>query len=269
MPGGSVHTRLKLPLPAGSSLPTGATKRVVEILGRRIVNDEYPQGQTIPLEEELASSLGVSRTTVRDAIKVLSGKGLIQTARRYGTRVRPIEEWSLLDVDVTSWHEPDHPRIGQMFAETTELRCIIEPAAAEIAALKATPRQIETLLSAAHAMHPDEGDILTLFSADCQFHSTVLEATGNLMMRQMRPIILSVLRISYEFGVLIVDDRPVSREGHIRVAEAIRDRDPIRARNEMELMLGLNRDTASNYWKRRAAREKSRAEAPLPARAIP
>jgi GntR family transcriptional regulator, galactonate operon transcriptional repressor len=261
MKGESEQANLKLPLPLGSSLPTGATKRVVEILGRRIVNDEYPQGQTIPLEEELASSLGVSRTTVRDAIKVLSGKGLVQTARRYGTRVRPIEEWSLLDVDVTSWHEPDHPRIGRMFAETTELRCIIEPAAAAIAANKATAQQVDVLLQAAHAMHPDEGDIQTLFAADCQFHSTILEATGNLMMRQMRPIILSVLRISYEFGVLVVDDKPVSREGHIRVAEAIRDRDGPRARRVMELMLGLNRDTAEIYWQRRAKRQSESATA--------
>lgn len=265
---GAEHPRLKLPFPSGSSLPTGATKRVVEILGRRIVNDEYPQGQTIPLEDELASSLGVSRTTVRDAIKVLSGKGLIQTARRYGTRVRPIEEWSLLDVDVTSWHEPDHPRIGRMFAETTELRCIIEPAAAAIAAAKATPRQIDVLLEAAHAMHPDEGDIPTLFAADCRFHSTILEATGNLMMRQMQPIILSVLRISYEFGVLVVDDRPVSREGHIRVAEAISDRDSARARDEMELMLGLNRDTAAVYWKRRDGRDQRRDETSRDAPAV-
>ena len=78
---------------------------------------------------ELATRLAEAEET-RDAIKVLSGKGLVQTARRYGTRVRLIEEWSLLDVDVTSWHEPDQPRIGRMFAETTELRCIIEPAAA-------------------------------------------------------------------------------------------------------------------------------------------
>lgn len=247
------HVTLKLPIEIGSSLPTGATKKVVELLGRRIVNDTYPQGHLLPMEEELAAMLGVSRATLRDAVKVLSGKGLVQTARRYGTRVRPIEEWSLLDVDVASWHAPDHPRIGQMFAETTELRCIIEPAAAAIAARKATPAQIDVLLAAANAMHPDEGDIQTLFSADCRFHSTILEATGNLMMRQMRPMILSVLRISYEFGVQVVDDKPVSREGHIRVAEAIRDRDGPRARAEMETMLGLNRDTAAVYWERRAA----------------
>lgn len=246
--------KLKLPIEPGSSLPTGATKKVVEVLGRRIANDLYGQGLVMPTEEELAASLGVSRATVRDAIKVLSGKGLVQTARRYGTRVRPIEEWNLLDIDVASWHEADHPRIGQMFAETTELRCIIEPAAAMLAAGRATAAQTRLLLDAAHAMHPDEGDVQTLFAADCRFHSTILDATGNLMMRQMRPMILTVLQISYEFGVLVVEGERVTREGHIRVAEAIRDRDGARARAEMELMLERNRQTATRYWGTRPPR---------------
>ena len=59
----------------------------------------------MPTEPELAAALGVSRATVRDAVKVLSGKGLVRTARRYGTRVTPVEAWNLLDGDVIAWHE--------------------------------------------------------------------------------------------------------------------------------------------------------------------
>lgn len=239
---------LVVPTEPGSSLPTGATKVAVELLGRRIVNDEYRQGGLMPTEPELELSLGVSRATVRDAIKVLSGKGLVRTARRYGTRVRPIEEWNLLDADVATWHAPNHPRVGRMFAETTELRCIIEPAAAALAAERATPEQIGTILEAAYAMQPGLGEVETMFLADCRFHAMILEATGNLMMRQLKPIILTVLRISYEFGVLIVDGEPVSREGHIHVAEAIRDRDSLAARTQMSRMLENNRRTAEHYW---------------------
>ncbi len=266
---GSDKPKLTLPMELGSSLPTGATKKVVDQLGRSIANDEYPQGQVMPTEEELALSIGVSRATVRDAIKVLSGKGLVQTARRYGTRVRPIEEWSLLDIDVASWHAPDHPRIAQMFAETTEMRCIIEPAAAALAAERATDAQVHSLLEAAHAMHPDEGDVQTLFMADCQFHSTILESTGNLMLRQMRPVILTVLRISYEFGVLVVDGEPVTREGHVRVADAVRARDATSARAEMELMLERNRQTAAHYWRSRQERSSDRQRYPAEAMASP
>ncbi|NVK33063.1 MAG: FadR family transcriptional regulator [Rhodobacteraceae bacterium] len=243
---------LAFPIDLNSSLPTGAAKEAVTVLGRRITNDVYRQGEIMPTEPELAESLDVSRATIRDAIKVLSGKGLVRTARRYGTRVRTLDEWNLLDSDVVSWHEPNHPRIERMFAETTELRCIIEPAAAALAAERATEAQIAQILTSAHAMHPGEDDLQAMFAADCLFHATVLDATGNMMMRQMQNIILTMLRISYEFGVLVVDGEPVSREGHIHVAEAIRDRNADAAEQAMQTMLKFNRRTAVEYWNRNA-----------------
>lgn len=233
------------------------------MLGRRIAGDVYRPGETMPTEPELAQSLGVSRATVRDAIKVLSGKGLVRTARRYGTTVRPVEEWNLLDADVAAWHEPTHPRLRQMFAETTDLRTIIEPAAAAQAAERANEEQVQVIIEAAYAMHPGDDDLATLFNADCRFHATMLDATGSLMMRQLRPIILTMLRISYEYGVLAVDQEPVSREGHIRVAEAIRARDPLTARAAMESMLELNRRTADEY---RRAHNGAGARAPARAK---
>lgn len=244
-------TGLRIPMDLTPSLPTGAARDAVEVLGQRIVNDIYPQGATIPVEAELAQSLGVSRATVRDAVKVLSGKGLLRTARRYGTRVRQLEEWHLLDSDVAAWHGPDHPRIGRMFAETTELRCAIEPAAAALAAERATREQVRTLLAAAEALRPSEMNVAALFEADRRFHCTILDATGNLMMRQLCGIITTILRISYEFGVQKVDGRPVSREGHILVAEAVARGDAAGARREMERMLDLNRATAEAYWQHR------------------
>lgn len=259
----SPRLALTFPFDLGSSLPTGAAKEAVAVLGKRIADDVYRPGEIMPTEPELARSLGVSRATVRDAIKVLSGKGLVRTARRYGTSVRPVEEWNLLDADVAAWHEPTHPRLQQMFAETTELRTIIEPAAAAQAAERATEEQVAVILEAAYAMRPGEDDLASLFAADCRFHATMLDATGNLMMRQLRPIILTMLRISYEYGVLAVDQEPVSREGHIRVAEAIRGRDPVAARAAMEAMLDLNRRTANEYWRSQHA---AAAGAPAPAR---
>lgn len=239
---------LTFPHEVGSPLPNGAAREAVAVLGRRITNGIYPLGQIMPTEPELAVSLDVSRTTVRDAIKVLSGKGLVRTARRYGTRVCPLEEWSLLDPDVVSWHDPAHPRIRQMFAETTELRCIIEPAAAALAAERASDDQIARIMESANAMYPGDADVQAMFNADCIFHATVLEATGNMMIQQMQKIILTMLRISYEYGVLVVDDEPVSREGHIHVAEAIRSQDAATAEEAMRNMLQLNRRTANDFW---------------------
>jgi DNA-binding FadR family transcriptional regulator len=193
----------------------------------------------MPTELELAVSIGVSRATVRDAVKVLSGKGLVRTARRYGTRVTPVEEWSLLDPDVIAWHKSDHPRMRRIFAETTELRTIVEPAAAALAAVRANDAQRRIILDAARTIRPESEEVNELFRADCLFHVTILEATRNQVMQQLRPLILTMLRVSYEFGVR-PENAPVTREGHLLVAEAITAGDAEAARSEMAIMLQRN-----------------------------
>lgn len=232
---------LSVPMEFMASLPTGHARRTVDAIGRWIANDTFSPDTPMPTEPELAASLGVSRTTVRDAIKVLSGKGLVRTARRYGTRVLPVEDWNLLDGDVVAWHRHDHPRMRRIFAETTELRIIMEPAAAGLAAERATEHQVRTILDAAYAMHPEEGDVKTLFDSDCRFHVTILEATRNQVMRQLRQIIITMLRVSYDFGVGKPENDPVTRQGHISVAEAIARHDSEAACGHMASMLERNR----------------------------
>lgn len=228
-----------------SPLPTGAAKRAVDEIGRWIANDRFKPDRPIPKEDELAAALGVSRATVRDAIKVLSGKGLVRTLRRYGTRVLPVDDWNLLDGDVIAWHDRDHPRMRRIFAETTEIRRIIEPAAAALAAERATEAQIETIADAAQAIHPEDGDISKLFAADQRFHITILESTQNQVMRQFRQMITAMLLVSYEVGVSQPKATPVWRHGHVAVAEAIARRDPDSARASMSKMLERNRHLAS------------------------
>jgi DNA-binding FadR family transcriptional regulator len=241
--GGNSTTGLAFGSAAGTSvLPTGLARTALDTLGQWIVNGRLPSSEVMPTEPELAASLGVGRTTVRDAVKVLSGKGLVRTARRYGTRITPESSWNLLDADVIAWHDPDHPRMRRIFAETTELRSIVEPGAAALAASRATPEQSEMILAAAQAMRP-EGDVRALFLADCRFHLTILEATQNQVMRQLQPIILTMLRVSYEFGVR-PENAPVTREGHLRVAEAITRRDAAGARAAMARMQGRNETLA-------------------------
>lgn len=174
----------------------------------------------------------------------------MRTARRYGTRVRPVEEWNILDGDVVGWHAPDHPRIKRMFVETTEVRVSIEPAAA-LAAERASPEQIAVILEAAYAIEPGAAEVQALFSADCTFHVTLLDATHNNVMRQLRQLIVTMLRISYEYGVLVIDEEAVSRAGHIAVAEAIEARDPDAARTAMATMLAQNSRLAGHFWSQR------------------
>lgn len=240
---------LTSPFEVASSLPKGFARETVETLGRWIVNDRFPPNVVIPTEPQLVEALGVSRATVRDAIKVLSGKGLVRTARRYGTRVTPVEEWNLLDGDVVAWHRSDHPRMRRIFAETTEVRTILEPAAAALAAHRATEAQRTMILNSARTMHPEAGDVAALFHADCAFHVTILEATRNQVMQQMRQLILTMLRVSYEYGVMRPVYDPVTRAGHVEVAEAIADHDGPAARDAMATMLSRNEKIAQSYWR--------------------
>lgn len=239
---------LSSPFEVASPLPKGFARETVDTLGRWIANDRFPPGSVIPTEPQLVEALGVSRTTVRDAIKVLSGKGLLRTARRYGTRVTQVDEWNLLDADVVAWHSADHPRMRRIFAETTEVRTILEPAAAELAAHRATDAQRQIILDAARTMHPETGDVEGLFHADCAFHVTILEATRNQVMKQFRQLILTTLRVSYEYGVLRPEHDPVTRAGHLKVAEAIASHDGPAAREAMASMLGRNARIAESYW---------------------
>ncbi len=253
----------QFPLPESqlSSLPTGAVKVVVDALGREIAGGRPAPGQTMPMEPELAEKFGVSRTVVREAVKVLSGKGMVRTARRYGTRVCPFEEWSLMDPDVISWHAPDSPMARRVYAESTTLRCILEPEAAALAAEHATDEQRARILEAAQSIHPwPEGDE-AMIGADYAFHATILEATGNIMLSQFRRILLALLNFSYPIGAIAAPDHGSSLQSHVAVAEAIMARDAPLAREQMRRMLDRNRVVAARmHMAERDLQAKGEAE---------
>ena len=239
-----------------AELPTGAAKTAVNQLGGMIARGDFAAGATIPMEAELTEMLGVSRTVVREAIKVLSGKGMVRTARRYGTRVLPFESWNLIDPDVINWHEPNSPAATKIYRDSTQLRYIVEPEAAALAAIHATQEQRETILRAAEHISPDPHGIDGMIAADYTFHATILESTGNIMLRQMRGLILALLQFSYPTGAQAVPDEKVSRRKHIAVAKAIEVGDAEKARAQMSTMLKQNKAIAERLGARQSPRSK-------------
>jgi len=233
----------ELPDKVLTSLPTGAVKDTVEHLGKNVVRGVYETDAVLPREEELVEELGVSRTVVREAIKVLCGKGLIRTARRYGSRVCPFESWNLLDPDVIRWHDPDSPRTARIYAEATDLRLIFEPEAAALAAAHASRAQRDTILAAADCITPDQGEE-AMIGADYAFHATILQASGNLMLAQLQNVIYAVLLFSYSAGRAGAPEEQVSRRNHLGVAEAIAGREADLARTRMRDMLAQNKSIA-------------------------
>lgn len=232
--------QIGLPNNVLSSLPKGAVKVVANSLGKRIADGTYPPGTTIPMEDILSREHEVSRTVLREAIKVLSAKGLVQTARRHGTRVRAFEDWHLLDPDVIHWHTPSSPMAGRIRDEALVLRAIVEPEAARLAAENASEAQAETILRAALSISPAPRDFESVMAADYEFHATVLEATGNAMLSQLRGVILATLQFYYRHDDDPRKDIDQLRADHVAVAEAIVARDPASAKMRMRAMLARN-----------------------------
>ena len=112
--------------------------QVAKILGTRIVGGEFKPGELLPVEAELCTLFGVSRTTIREAIKQLASKRLIEVSPKIGTRVQPFADWNLLDRDVLAWRlhaQFDSKIVDDIF----EMRLCFEPRASYLGAISAGP----------------------------------------------------------------------------------------------------------------------------------
>lgn len=161
--------------------------RVVEWIGTRIVSGEFPDGSRLPNEAELAAHLNVSRGGVREAVKALAAKGLLEPRPRLGTRVLPRHDWNLMDREVIDWHgRTSNPAF---LVDLLELRLMVEPDAARLSAERANDEQLAALAVAYEGMAehapglPAAEDAFV--AADLAFHMTLLEASGNQLVAQL------------------------------------------------------------------------------------
>src|ERR1700754_3825717 len=137
----------------------------VHELGRRIVGGDYPVGATLPNEPELVEQFSISRTVVREAMKCLAGKGLVEIKTRVGTRVRERSSWHHLDTDVMVWHYETGPSVEIMQA-IKDLRRVLEPEAAARAAMRATEDDLASIHAAYLEMEAWIGDVDANADAD-------------------------------------------------------------------------------------------------------
>jgi DNA-binding FadR family transcriptional regulator len=201
--------------------------------------------------------LGVSRTALREAVKVLAAKGLVEVRRKTGTRVRPQHDWNALDPDVLNWLFS-----GKGFAvgihDLLELRLIIEPAGARLAAQRATAEHLAAIEGALESMHTAVADSESSVEPDLQFHLAILEATENAFMRPFGALIQEALRASFK---LTNRDRPAfekSLRRHRDVFEAIRDRDPEAAEAAMRIVLNRTSEDIERAIPKKAAKKAKR-----------
>lgn len=243
---GQPSDRLGIEMRGLSSPPRrGALAAAIEELGLRIVTGQYAEGETLPIESDLGSTLGVGRNTLREAVKVLAAKGLLRTARRYGTRVCGKEDWNLLDSDILRWLSTDPKFSLRMRADVTEIRRNIEPFAAELAAARASANEVETLLRAADDLANE--DVAVAIEADLRFHGVLYEATKNLALGQFGSLMVAMLRPYFMVSAMQLDNYKPNPVQHRRIAHAILARDAERARQETIILLDVNKIEIDAY----------------------
>jgi len=217
--------------------------QIAEYLGTKIVRGEHLVGEVLPTETSLGISLGVSRTAIREAIKVLSSKGLVEVRRKTGSRVRAQRDWNALDPDVIGWQFSGDGTPIRMINDLIELRRIIEPACARLAAKLATAEELAEIEKAFIEMEQATGKTEASVEADLKFHLAILEATHNSFMRPFGALIQAALRASFRLTNADTAAYRLSLTKHRAVLVSIRGSDPEAADMAMQAVLrGSQRD---------------------------
>lgn len=207
-------------------------------LGVKIVSGRVKTGTVLDGEVAASGQRQVSRSAYREAIHILVAKGLVQSKRKTGTRVNDRSLWHLLDPDVVSWIfqvEPDKDLLINLF----ELRKIVEPEAAALAAQRRSPRHLKLMAAALegmahHTLVKKEGR-----DADQDFHTALLEASGNLVLGSLTRSINSAVTWSTVFKQRF---EPLKRDpvpDHRKVYDAIAGGHPSAARKAMAELVDL------------------------------
>lgn len=208
---------------------------MLDTLGRAIVTGRYER-RAFPTEAEIAKTHGVSRSVTREAVKMLTAKGLVSARPRQGTIVQHPSAWNLFDTDVLRWMLERRFSID-LLRYFNQLRIAIEPEAAALAACHHEPDDLVKIQEGLERMKSAESGSDDPLEADIAFHIAVLEASKNPFYVQFRSVVSTALRSSIKFTNKI-KGRVASVADHAAVADAIAKRDPVAARVAMSGIIG-------------------------------
>ncbi|WP_084435980.1 FadR/GntR family transcriptional regulator [Aldersonia kunmingensis] len=210
---------------------------VVAALGTGIVSGRLAIGDVITLDG-IGAEYTVSRGVAREAIRVLESMGLVASRRRVGITIQPRERWNVFDPRVIRWRLDAGDRAAQL-ASLSELRRGFEPIAAALAARRADGHHCRILAAAVSdmAVHARSGDLEQYLLADKIFHKTLLEASGNEMLRSLYDVVAEVLTGRTHHGMMPTTPNPVAVDLHDEVSRAIRRRDAEGAERAMRAII--------------------------------
>lgn len=209
---------------------------VIASIASDILSGVYPPGSFLPRENDLGLHHGVSRTVIREALKVLAAKGLLTSRPRVGTLVSDPDDWNIIDPQVLSWHRPSN----KLFDAILETRRGMEPLAAELAAKRATLREIADLEAAWHGMATAGQNTEQFAEHDIAFHRILYAASHNPVFHRIGGMIDAALRFSlHETTEHSPDMRSEAIAAHKDLVEALRMRDAAAARRATTHILDL------------------------------
>lgn len=224
-------------------------EQVLNAIGERIISGELSPGDVLPKEDTLSEQYEVSRTVIREAVKGLAARGLVESRPKVGTIIRPREDWQMLDPSVLEWVASSTPASDFMLS-LAEVRLAIEPGMAGIAARNASEENIEAISTAYENLEKAQGDEEAWARADLAFHASIVDACNNefltYIVRAIRRPLYSKRLINASLASLLetddvvepyesVRDEVLSR--HRAVVEAIQQRDEEAAELATDRML--------------------------------
>lgn len=212
------------------------TRRLVEALGGSIVGGRYGADTPFPIEAEIGSQFNASRSVVREAVKMLTAKGLLSSRPRRGTVVEPETRWNLLDPDVLRWLL-ERKFSYELLTEFSQMRMAVEPTAAALAAQRRNGAEIEAIRAALLRMEAAQHGQDDPLGSDIAFHVAVLQASGNRFYRQLRDMIDTALRFSIRVTNASKGVSVGSVTDHAKVLHAIEAGDPEAAQAAMRALL--------------------------------
>lgn len=246
--GGSSAGRTGADAPASTGALSGLHAQVLDQLGLAICGGDLPAGEVLHIEA-LVDRFGVSRSVVREVMRVLSSMGMVESRRRIGTAILPATQWNVYDPQVIRWRLASEGRLAQL-RSITELRGAVEPEAARLAAERATPDQASTLVGTAARMWAagqgdDEAEFLSL---DIEFHRLVLTSSGNEMFLKLHELVAEVLTGRHHYGLMPHHPQEEALQLHAEVAQAIQRHDGGRAREAMCRIMDQAMEEMRSLW---------------------
>jgi len=233
---------------SGASGFTGLHAKVLDRLGTAIADGSYPVGSVLYIDH-LMSEYTVSRSVIRECLRVLASMGLVESRRRLGTQIRPKHEWNVFDPQVIRWRLGSADR-GAQLRSITELRTAVEPQAARLAAARASHEAGSDLVVVAAQMWTagKMGDLDTFLDLDIEFHRMVLAASGNEMLLKLSDLVTEVLIGRHAYGLMPHHPDEQALRLHADVAQSIQRGDGESAYQSMVAIMVQAMDEMGSIW---------------------